>query len=250
MNASDININADVATDAFYAGDLEQMRRATNYLRWQNRIIFPFLGKHVLEIGSGIGNLTVPLAEKSGTVLAIEPNQHCYARLLEATRWHSNVKCLNIFSEHLHNHLPPVGRFDTLVSTNVFEHILDDRNVLLAALPFLRDRAKIILQVPAGNWAYGEMDRLLGHYRRYDKPMMRSLFSSVPGHFIKLRYYNPLGMIGWWVNTKIKKISRQSDRQIWIFDKLILPPQALVERVVRFPFGQTIFAVFEYTKQP
>jgi SAM-dependent methyltransferase len=250
MSASDININAGVATDVFYTGDLEQMCRATNYLRWQNRIIFPFLGKHILEIGSGIGNLTVSLAGKAETVLAIEPNQHCHARLLEVTRNCPNVKCLNIFSEHLHEHLPPGEKFDTLVSTNVFEHIPDDRNVLLAALPFLRDHARIILQVPAGNWAYGEIDRLLGHYRRYDKPMMRRLFSGVPGHFIKLRYYNPIGIIGWWVNTKIKKISRQSDRQIWIFDKLILPPQAFVERVVRFPFGQTVFAVFEYIKQP
>ncbi|MDR2981953.1 MAG: class I SAM-dependent methyltransferase [Puniceicoccales bacterium] len=242
-------INQEVTTDAFYIKDLEQMKRARNYLKWQNSLIFPFLGKRVIEIGSGIGNFTTTLAQQADIVVGIEPNQYCYSQLVEETKNFSNVSCLNIFSEHIQDHLPLNQRFDTIVSTNVFEHIPDDKKVLDAICPYLIDGARIILQVPAGMWAYGEIDKLLGHYRRYDKSQMKQLFSGIPGQFLKLRYYNPIGALGWWMNARIRKASNQNDRQIWIFDRLILPPQSIVEKIIRFPFGQTIFAVFEYKRK-
>ena len=44
--------------DAAGAETLEIMAAAPNYNRWQYDVISPWVGRRVLEIGSGIGNMS------------------------------------------------------------------------------------------------------------------------------------------------------------------------------------------------
>lgn len=225
------------------------MKRATNYLAWQKRLISPYTGSRILEIGAGIGNITRMLAASAKVVVALEPNEFCYNQLINMARQEPRIRPIKAFAENIGAHLnsdDTKEKFDCVVSTNVFEHIPDDRAALHAIRPWLRPRARIIIQVPAGMWAFGKIDEALGHYRRYDKKSVKALFKEIPGRFLELRYYNTLGILGWWVNAKLRKSVTQSNSQIWLFDRIILPPQCLVEGIIRPPFGQTIFCVYEY----
>jgi len=239
-------VNAEVTHEDFYIRDLEQMKRATNYLAWQKRQILPYLPADgdIIEIGAGIGSFSPSLSECSRTVLALEPNEYCYAQLQRAVSGDVKVRTMNIYAEHMSWHLAPEPRFDAMVLINVFEHIPDDRAVLDSVLPYMRPHAKIILQVPAFQWAFGEIDRRLGHYRRYDKQGVLRLFSGIPGHFHALRYQNAIGIFGWWLNSR-RKAENQSDFQIRVFDKLILPLQSRIERLIPPPIGQSLFVVYE-----
>jgi SAM-dependent methyltransferase len=239
-------INQIVSTENFYNEDLEQMQAATNYLAWQKDLILPHICGNTLEVGAGIGSFTPTWATASDTLLALEPNQFCFEKLNKTVADQKKIRTLQIFAEHLNKNIPETPTFDTLVSTNVFEHIPDDRAVLMATIPYLRSGAKIILQVPACQWAFGEIDTRLGHYRRYDIDMIKKLFSGIDGKFLHLRYYNPIGAIGWWMNARLRKAGKQSSTQIFIFDKIILPVQSFFEKFIRFPFGQCVFVVFEY----
>ena len=58
----------EVETDPFYAEDLRQMQKAINSRDWQFRMVDPFLGKRVLEVGGGIGNFTPQLASGGRSV--------------------------------------------------------------------------------------------------------------------------------------------------------------------------------------
>ena len=58
----------EVETDPFYAEDLRQMQKAVNYRDWQFRMVEPFLGKRVLEMGDGIGNFTPQHASSGRSV--------------------------------------------------------------------------------------------------------------------------------------------------------------------------------------
>jgi 2-polyprenyl-3-methyl-5-hydroxy-6-metoxy-1,4-benzoquinol methylase len=243
-----LSSNNSVSSELFYEKDLDQLQAATNYLAWQRRLIRPYLGEKILEIGSGIGTHTLAWAENAISVHGLEPNARCFTRLQEKVSSHANIHALNIYAEEMSDCIPRELKFDTLVSTNVFEHIRNDREVLVNAIDYLAPGAHIILQVPACPWAYGAYDRALGHYRRYDRPQIKALFANIPGKFLCLRYYNTIGILGWWFHGCVCKKSVMADFQLKIFDRFVLPVQSRLERSLELPFGQCLFVVFQYRR--
>jgi len=57
----------------------------------------------------------------------------------------------------------------------VLEHIPDEDRFLSALLFHLAPRGKLILNVPAGRWAFSEYDVAVGHVRRYGIEELRSV---------------------------------------------------------------------------
>ena len=67
-----------------------------------------------------------------------------------------------------------------------------------------------------------------------------------PGYAIrKAHYSNFIGFFGWWTNSHILKREAQSERQIEVFDRYVVPLMSAVERRARAPFGQSLVAVLE-----
>ena len=94
------------------------------------------------------------------------------------------------------------------------------------------------------------MDRstgISGHYRRYSKQGLRALAAAAGFEVKTLRYMNSVGCIGWWVNARILKRTAQSDGQIRIFDRFVVPVMEWVESRVPPPFGQSLFVVLRRT---
>lgn len=236
-----------VELDPFFAEDLRQMERAVNYRRWQLRMVAPFLGASVLEVGGGIGNFTNELAtsgRNSGRkVTSLEPNEFCFRQLVEKTHGLANVRPLRATVEQLDGVLAPGERFDSVVLMNVLEHLSDDRAVLAALAGRLAPGGRLVVLVPAGPWAFGPTDERLGHFRRYDKRSARRVFGAAGLRLEFLRYYNFAGIWGWWWNARFGKRQGQSDAQIRFFDRYVVPVVSRVERFLRPPVGQSILAV-------
>lgn len=232
-----------VAVDPFYAEDLRQMERAVNYRRWQFEMVEPFLQKRVLEIGGGIGNFTSQLAENGRSVISVEPNDSCFNELQEKTRDLDNIRAVRATVETLGEVLDAEDKFDCIVMMNVLEHIEDDRAVLLELKKRLAVGGRVIILVPAGPWAFGEIDERLGHYRRYSKRSSTSLFAKAGLRIESMRYYNFVGIWGWWWNARMGKLDGQSDAQIRFFDRWLVPFISRLERLVYPPVGQSILVV-------
>ena len=64
-------------------------------------------------------------------------------------------------------------RFDLVFLFDVLEHIPDEDAFLAALLFHMAPSGKIILNVPAGQWAYSAYDRAAGHLRRYSRRSLR-----------------------------------------------------------------------------
>lgn len=237
-----------VETDPFYVEDLRQMERAVNYQDWQFRMVEPFLGKRVLEVGGGIGNFTLQLAADGRNVTSIEPNEFCHAQLVEKTCDSPNITALLATVETLEQILPPAESFDSIVLMNVLEHIQDDQAVLMLLKRRLAPAGRIVVLVPAGPWAFGPIDERLGHYRRYAKGYSRELVESAGLRIEAMRYYNFVGIWGWWWNAKMGKAANQSDAQIKFFDRCIVPVLSRIERCIRPPVGQSILFVSQDQK--
>jgi hypothetical protein len=103
----------------------------------------------------------------------------------------------------------------------------------------------IVLLVPAFQALYGPIDKNLGHHRRYTRATIRLLAQQTGLRIRKLHYMNSLGFFGWWINSHILMREAQSERQIQIFDRYVVPPMSAIERIIHPPFGQSLLAVLE-----
>jgi SAM-dependent methyltransferase len=232
-----------VEVDPFFVEDLRQMARAVKYQRWQFAMVAPFLTGRVLEVGGGIGNFTPRIAGIAQKVVSLEPNEYCFKQLHEKAGHLANVTLHRGTAESLDSILPPGEKFDAIVLMNVLEHIQDDRAVLAQLQKYLAPGGRLVVLVPAGQWAFGANDDRLGHYRRYDKRYARQLFAGLGLAVDCLRFYNFIGIWGWWWNAKIMRRHNQSDAQIRVFDNLFVPVLSRVENVLRPPLGQSLLIV-------
>jgi len=225
--------------------DLGQMAAARHYLDWQYSMLRPHLGPSILEIGCGIGNFTVRLADGAARVVAIEPDKACLLRSRARVGQRPGVKLLHGRAQDLDDLLDAGERFDTVLCLNVLEHIDDDARALRDFAARLREGGRLVVQAPAGPWAFGEIDRALGHRRRYSRRRLGGMIREAGLALCETRYFNMVGILGWWWNAKVTRIRRQSDAQITVFDRLIVPVMSRVEGLLSPPFGQSLFAVGE-----
>jgi ubiquinone/menaquinone biosynthesis C-methylase UbiE len=232
-----------VQVDPFYVEDLRQMARARNYQRWQFQMVARFLTGDVLEVGGGIGNFTPQIASVARTVTSLEPNDYCFYQLREKLAGLANAVAHQSTVESLRSVLPADRKFDAVVMMNVLEHIQDDRAVLAELKQYLTPGGRMVILVPACQWAFGPTDTRLGHYRRYTKRYTRQLLAAVPLQLEHLRYYNFAGIWGWWWNAKFGRRENQSDAQIRFFDGCIVPVLSRLEKFIPPPVGQSLLFV-------
>jgi SAM-dependent methyltransferase len=218
------------------------MAHAANYLAWQGRLVAPELGRRVIEVGCGIGNFTGMLLDRE-TVFAVDVDPACVERLRERYPNRSNLRAS--VCEPASGAFADLVRFhpDSCVCLNVLEHIEDDGRALGAMASVLVPGGVILLLVPAFPALYGPIDRNLSHYRRYRCNTLAALAQRTGLRIEKLHYVNAIGFFGWWINAHVFRREAQSQSQIRVFDRCIVPWMSRLEAIARPPFGQSLFAV-------
>lgn len=218
---------------------LEIMRKATWYNSWLLRQIAPYLRGDILEVGAGIGNFTKQL-EKYGEVIAID-----YDCSYRNANFGDIEKGEYFFS-------PKVGakhhnkKFNAIVCMNVLEHIKNDNQALENMYKLLKKGGKLVLLVPAFNFAFGPMDKALGHYRRYTKKTISDLLVVNKYSLVVSRYLNFLGLLGWFINGRVLGKKLIPEGQLGIFDKLARPFLRF-EEFVHSPAGLSVLVVGKKT---
>jgi SAM-dependent methyltransferase len=115
----------------------------------------------IAEIGCGHGLLQRQIEDAYGReVIGFDLNE--YALKQNVSR-RSRICCYDIFE------MEPAlkEKFDVIFLFDVLEHIEDENGFLKALLFHLAPQGKLILNVPAGQWAHSEYDVAAGHVRRY-----------------------------------------------------------------------------------
>jgi SAM-dependent methyltransferase len=228
----------------YTVADQDRMTRANNYFAWQGRLVTREVGQRVIEVGAGIGNFTRLLLDREA-VFAMDVEPACIDRLRQRFARCENLTAM--MGDAARAEFRELARFepDSCVCMNVLEHVADDRAALENMRAALKPGGVIVLLVPAFPALYGPIDRNLGHCRRYTRRTLTQTARAAGLKIRKMHYVNVAGFFAWWINAHLLRLSQQSAAQIGFFDRYVVPPLSRFEGIVRPPFGQSLFAVFE-----
>jgi glycosyltransferase involved in cell wall biosynthesis/predicted SAM-dependent methyltransferase len=232
----------DSETDDIVYQTLQRMKKLHRYNQWIFSIFRPFLGRRVLEIGSGIGNITKFLLDRD-LIIATDMDPK-YLALLKNTFG----KYRKFMVERLDISGTEVERYqshhlDSVVCFNVLEHIEQDEKALKNIFNFLEPGGRLLLLVPSHPWLYGRLDQHLGHHRRYGMKELKNKLETAGFRVIFLKYFNRIGILGWFLNSRIIRRERLPSLQLRIYNLLV--PMFKLEKFFPLPFGTSLLAVAE-----
>lgn len=226
--------------DATIAVGLHKNADASNYMQWLEDLCRPHLGDRCLEIGSGHGDLAERLAPGREFVVS-DLSESCLAVLKQRFAEAPNVG-VQVFDVMDVEH---EAEFDTIIMTNVLEHIDDDLEAITKLRRALRPGGRLVVYVPAFPALYSEFDRQLGHCRRYKRRPLEQLLKSADYRIVDSRYVNSIGTFGWWLYCRVLKRAASDDITVDSCDKYVVPAVRLFEDRWRPPFGLSVLCVGE-----
>lgn len=217
---------------------LESMDEAKYYNKWTINKFSKYLTGDILEVGCGIGNFTKYLS-KYGKIYAIDIDESLIKILRQGDCSNISVGYGDIESG---NSFFTNKIFDTVVCLNVLEHIKDDYKALQNIYHLLKKGGRLILLVPIYKFLYGEIDRSIKHFRRYDPEALQEMLKQIGFTIEKKRKLNWLGALGWFIAGRIIKQRNVEKKNIRIFN-LISPLTLRMENIVEPPIGTSILIV-------
>jgi SAM-dependent methyltransferase len=213
---------------------------ARNYRRYERDIIAPHVGTSMLEIGSGLGDFSAQFLPRLARLVVSDSDPYCLEQLTKRYEGDPSVQVLELI---LPAEIPVSEPVDTVVAMNVLEHIEDDVAALRCLATATKPGGKIVLWVPGYPQLYGDFDRKVGHVRRYTPKTMAAAVTAAGLSIELLRPINMLGGIAWWFAVRRAGVGYPNPRIVRVYDRLVVPTTRFIERLIRPPFGQTVFCV-------
>lgn len=222
------------------AKTLEVLEGADNYNKWIAERINSYIKSPVLEVGAGTGNISERMTNlKDLTLTDVDLRFVKLLRKKFSGRTNVTVESLDI-SKKLSN---VRYKFKSLYSVNVLEHIKDDTKALQNMYILLEKGGRLVLLVPAKKAAFTEIDKKLGHFRRYEKRELLEKMRKAGFKNVNIEYFNILGLLSWYVRDKIDgKNSNLKPSHVKAFD-WIVPILTKIEPKKGLPAGISLIAV-------
>ena len=136
-------------------------------------------------------------------------------------------------------------QYDFIYSSNVLEHINDDVKSLKQLESKLIKNGTLVLYLPAFQMLYSDLDRSVGHFRRYSKKRILKITHETGFRIDKMFYVDSVGffcsfiiqILGW--NTEF---GLGSKRSLKLYDKFIFPVSRFLDSLgFKYILGKNIF---------
>jgi glycosyltransferase involved in cell wall biosynthesis len=210
---------------------LRRMAMLAPYNRWLHERFESYLGKRILEVGSGVGNQTRYFVDERERVVASDIEPHYVRELVGRFGERTNVRIASYrfpLDDRDRTELHNEG-IDTIVCMNVLEHIEDDVSTLTDFARVLPTGGHLVLLVPSLKALYGTLDQHLNHFRRYDREELHDKLAAAGFAVDDMRFLNRIAVPGWWFNSRVLKRKVMPKGQLRFF-KWIMPLLKLEEK--------------------
>jgi len=222
---------------------LKAMSHGSKLNKWMYSQIKPFANGKILEIGSGIGNISEYFIEDKKDI-QLSDIRNSYVSQLKKKFPDNTVLKLDLVHEDFdkeYKHL--IGTFDLAYALNVIEHIENDKLAIININKLLRPGGFIYILVPAYQSLYNNFDRALLHYRRYTRKSLLKIF-PLDLKFVKCWNFNFAGIFGWYIVGNIFKrnIIPESNMKLYNF---LTPLFRLMDVLILRKIGLSVVAVYK-----
>jgi SAM-dependent methyltransferase len=225
--------------------ELERLAEADHFFGWIADEVAPHLGHRILEVGAGIGTVSLKLLDRlpGAQITALEPDPKLHDELVRRSKRHPEMQTLNVTSaDLLRSDMAPT--FDSVVYVNVLEHILDDAGELRTAWSLLVPGGTLALFVPALPRLYGSLDYKSGHHRRYQRDRLRRTIADAGFELVDIRYLDVLGVVPYFAMYVVLDVRTLGTVSSKGYDRVVVPASRAIQRLVPDPpFGKNLLAV-------
>ncbi len=208
--------------------------------------IRPHCKGNILEIGSGIGNISWFFLEAGNTITLSDIRSSYCEDLKNSFSGFDNlvgVEQINLVDPGFHEiHAACRESFDTVFALNVVEHIEDDQLAINNARTLLKKGGNLVILVPAYPALYNHFDQALGHYRRYTRKSLGSVLRKSGFNLLHQQYFNLAGIAGWYVSGKLQRHQTIPAEQMRLYD-ILVPFFRLLDQMIFRRVGLSVITV-------
>jgi 2-polyprenyl-3-methyl-5-hydroxy-6-metoxy-1,4-benzoquinol methylase len=213
-----------------------------------NNMVLRFIPENgkVLDIGCGTCAQTMKLIKKGYDVQAIDSSETMVEnakRLLREAGFSPDIaQHKDLFEMSTHE------KFDIIICLDVLEHIEDDLNAFRCICNLLKEGGWILISVPAMQSLFSYRDEEIGHFRRYNKPMVLKLFDNCNIKVEKIKYWNFIGILPLLISLKMKKRVNEEFRykknlKSRLINKILYYWFNIIENNIGIGVGLTLFCL-------
>jgi len=201
--------------------NLDIMNLAVNY----NNYIFKWIDSdkynNILDFGAGNGEYCNRLNKNN--IKAIELDDQLRSQL--KCKSYKNVLDIKDLS------------IDLIYSLNVLEHIENDSEVVQQLVEKLNIGGIVKILVPARMELYSDMDKKVGHFRRYEKKELINLINKANLELVECRYFDFLGYFATLLYKYIDNSGDINPKSLKLYDRIIFPISVFIDKIT---FGKLI----------
>lgn len=233
------------ANDITGYNTLDILSEANHFNQWMFETIKDYVKGSVIEIGSGIGNISEYILKNFDEVFLTDYDLKYCDLLTKKFGSHKNLKGVAqmdlVDPDFDTKYSSLFNSFDTLIVLNVIEHIKDDSLAIQNCKKLLRHNANLIVLVPAYQWLYNRLDTNLGHFKRYSRAGLRDV---VKKNFEIVRVFNfNIGAVpGWFFSGRILRKETIPSGQVSLVNKIV-PVLKMADKIVGNKVGLSVIAV-------
>jgi len=215
--------------DEYGSRILAELEHARRFNNWLAKILRPFIGDRVLEIGAGIGTLTNQFIPRD-LYLASDINPH-YIRYLQSYSFGKPyLFVLNVDAGETEHFNGLEQQFDTALMINVLEHVADEKMALRNLWSAIERGGRAVILVPQHPKLFGTLDEVLQHRERYTAVKLECALTEAGFRVERIFDFNRASVPGWWLNGKLLRRTRFSRLQLKVFD-MAIPILKRIDRV-------------------
>jgi len=215
---------------------------ANFHIKYCLSFIKKYIYGDILEVGAGCGSFTrnyLDINSISSLTLTERDKKNIYI-LNSKFKKKKKIKVLKRFTRKLNK------KYNVILYLHVLEHIKNDYQEINEAVKKLKKSGFLIILAPAHSKMYSNLDKIVGHYRRYELDFFKTKFKSIEQ--ISLKYLDSSGYMLYFLNKLLFKNEKYPSKfKIFIWDKFFTPVSLILDFIFQYKIGKCILAIYKKT---
>lgn len=163
----------------------ERFDGANLHIKYCLHFVKKFIYGDILEVGAGCGSFTKNYLNKNlKKIILTDLDIKNISDLKKRFKKEKNVKISKLPVKKINK------KFDVILYFHVLEHIKNDNAELISAKSRLKKNGYLIIMVPSGKKIFGNLDKAVGHFRRYERSFFKKKIIKIKkSKIILIRYF-------------------------------------------------------------